>query len=125
MVRHGSVSADSIRWGLLGARAGVRIAGAERHPFRHLAPLAGVRGLAPDVRGPTRGRLIEGWRAYVATAAPALVIGGRTRTVTWVNPGYFGRRTRYTMNSTAAEAQRMAAMARRPAWMSMGSMAER
>ncbi|GLJ68759.1 hypothetical protein GCM10017579_27950 [Nocardioides luteus] len=64
--------------GILGARAGVRIAGAERYPFRHLAPLAGVRGLAPDVREPTPGRLDEGWRACAATAAPALVIGGRT-----------------------------------------------
>ncbi len=61
-----------------GASLGVRIAGAERHPFRDLAPLAGVRGLAPDVQNPTSVRLVEGWRAYAATAAPALVISRRT-----------------------------------------------
>ena len=53
-----------------GASLGVRIAGAERHPFRHLAPLAGVRGLAPDVQNPTPVRLVEGWRAYPLRLPP-------------------------------------------------------
>ena len=84
-----------------GASLGVRIAGAERHPSRHLAPLAGVRGLAPDVWKSMPGRLVEGWRAYAATAAPALVISQRTGlTGEARRPAYFARRIWWRMRST-------------------------
>ena len=42
------------------ARALVRIAGAERHPFRHLAPLAGVWGLAPTLPNIIEHRSVAG-----------------------------------------------------------------
>ena len=42
------------------ARAFVRIAGAERHPFRHLAPSAGVWGLAPTLPNTTEHRSVAG-----------------------------------------------------------------
>ena len=67
------------------ARAFVRIAGAERHPVRHLAPLAGVWGLAPTLPNVLELRSVAGSVPTGSHPYLPLVISQRTWSRRWWN----------------------------------------
>lgn len=70
-----------------GAATLVRIAGAERHPFRHLAPLAGVWGLAPTLPNVLEPRSTAGSVATGSGAHLPLVISRLPGSlIAWTSP---------------------------------------
>ena len=85
--RHGSAWFSRCRFeptgASWGARAGVWIAGAERDPFRHLAPSTGVWGLAPTLPNVLELRSVAGSVPTGSHPYLPLVISQRTRSRRW------------------------------------------